>query len=160
MSMTVDNARKNMGFFVKKKPVNDVEQPYIALPDPTAWSGAESALDRSANRDSNGLLHRDMVKNGNVPTLKHPTKLEYSNYSEEVVRFIMSLVADDWFTFVCPDPTAEKLVSTDPRLNNRYLREMKAYCGDREWEYVWCPTDDDGTHGEWICNLKMSVIEF
>lgn len=114
----------------------------VPIPDPSAFSGADSALDSMGKRDATGLLHRKMV------ALKHPTKLEFTNYPKSAVATIMNLVLGESFQFTYPDP-------------RQGLITVTAYVGDREWEYVWCPSDEEGnTDGEWIANLKMSVIEF
>lgn len=130
--MTDMQLRYGMGFKIDGVPI----------PDPSAFSGADSALDSMGKRDATGLLHRKMVAQ------KHPTKLEYNNFPKSAVATIMSLVLGESFQFTFPDP-------------RQGLITVTAYVGDREWEYIWCPTNDDGTEdGEWVVNLHMSVIEF
>ena len=108
----------------------------VPIPDPTAFSGADSALDTLGKRDANGNLHRKMV------AIKHPTKVEYTNYGWDMIKHIMQLMIGEEFQFTYPDP----------RLG---MRTMKAYAGDREWECVRFPSD-----GQKIGTLKVSLIEF
>lgn len=116
----------NMGFKINNTPI----------PDPSVFTGRDSALDSEGGRDMNGLLHRKMV------ATKHPTKIEYNNMDWEMMQTVMGLMLDESFQFTYPDPR------TGPTT-------IKAYCGDREWE---CVMADDNKG--WIGTLKFSCIEF
>lgn len=107
------------------------------IPDPSAFSGAVSALDLSAKRDSTGMMHRKYV------TTKRPIKLEYKNIEWDMIKYILDLVVEERFTFTTPDPSTGELT------------EMECYTGDREWTANMCPEN-----GMWIGDLKFSVIEY
>lgn len=107
-----------------------------AIPDPSVFTGKDSALDSEGGRDMNGLLHRKMV------ATKHPTKMEYNNIDWDMAKTIMGLMLGESFNFTYPDPRTGTTT-------------IKAYCGDREWEVIRA-----GQTRGWICNLKFSCIEF
>lgn len=108
------------------------------IPDPAVFTGAESDLDALGERDATGYLHRDMV------ATKHPLKLEYHNIPWQTVKDICTLMYGlDKFTFTFPDPFHSTNTTID------------AYVGDREFEAVWSPEN-----GNWIGNLKFSIIEY
>ncbi len=118
-----------------------------AIPDPSAFTGAASALDTEGGRDATGTLHRAMV------ATKHPLKLEYHSITFEMMESIMSKMRGESFQFSFPDP------------KDGYIT-IKAYCGDREWETQSAAGDVD-TSGQsdawkkkWIGDLKFSVIEY
>lgn len=71
--MSVRDYRYTMGFAVDGKPI----------PDPSGFSGSDSSLDTSAERDANGLLHRAMV------ATKHPLKIEWRNIEWNVITSIL-----------------------------------------------------------------------
>lgn len=116
-----------MGFKVNGQPI----------PDPSQYSGTESALDTSAERDANGYLHRAMV------AIKRPVKIKWDNVDWAMITQILSLVKEDRFKFTCPDPSLGGMVTRE------------CYAGDREWDCVWAP---DGK--EEIGTLSFSVIEY
>ena len=120
-------ARYDMGFCVNGVP----------LPDPTAFTGAESDLDTMGKRDATGYLHRTKV------ATKHPLKLEYSNIPWERIMDIAALLREDKFNFTFPSPFTGD------------MQTMEAYVGDRDFESTWNPTN-----GVWFGNLKFSVIEY
>lgn len=107
------------------------------IPDPYQYSGTESALDTSAERDATGYLHRQMV------ATKRPVKIKWQNIDWDMITEILSHVKEDSFMFTCPDPSLGGMVT------------RKCYAGDREWDCVWSP---DGK--ESIGNLSFSVIEY
>lgn len=120
--------RYEMGFAIDGTPI----------PDPKAFSGAESDLDTMGERDATGYLHRDMV------ATKHPLKIEYENIPWAMVIQICSLIrGKDQFQFTFPDPfrNGESTIT--------------AYAGDREFECVWAPVDQ-----LWLGHLKFSIIEY
>lgn len=119
--------RYDMGFLVDGKPI----------PDPFEFSGTESALDTSAERDATGYLHRAMV------ATKHPYKIKWQNIEWEMINQILAKVKGDRFQFTCPDP-ANGLPST-----------RECYAGDREWNCRWSPEGK-----EYIGDLSFSVIEY
>lgn len=112
----------------------------IPIPDPTAFSGKDSALDSMGNRDATGYLHRNMV------ATKHPLKIEYSNFGWNMIEEIMHKLTGEKLLFTYPDPRQGQIT-------------IEAYVGDREWEAIHCP-GDDMFRSEWIGNLKFSVIEY
>lgn len=115
-----------MGFAINGTPI----------PDPSAFSGKDSALDSEGGRDANGLLHRKMV------ATKHPVKIEYHNFDWSMIQTIMGMMLDERFQFTYPDPRTG-------------LTTITAYCGDRDWDCVKA----DSTKG-YLGNLSFSVIEF
>ena len=63
--------RYAMGFKVDGQPI----------PDPAAFSGSDSSLDTSAERDANGMLHRAMV------ATKHPIKIEWRHIEWHMIGY-------------------------------------------------------------------------
>lgn len=108
-----------------------------AIPDPTAFSGAESDLDTMGERDATGYLHRNMV------ATKHPLKLEYKNVPWEWIMDLCPMLRHDKFQFTFPDPW------------NGGFTTIDAYVGDRDFECTWAPEG-----GMYIGSLKFSVIEY
>lgn len=109
-----------------------------AIPDPSEYSGADSALDASGERDATGYLHRDMV------ATKHPLKLKWNAMDWTMMCSILSLLTGESFSFTYPDPSTGT------------SKTMTAYCGDREWncELIMTP------NSEYVGSLSFSVIEF
>ena len=109
-----------------------------SIPDPMSFSGKESDLDTMGERDANGDLHRNRV------ATKHPLNIEYKGLPWGVIPEICQLLMDDQFSFTFPSPfsTSGAVVIT-------------AYAGDRDFTATWSPTD-----GEWIGDLKVSIIEY
>ena len=108
-----------------------------AIPDPSAFSGAESALDTMGERDATGYLHRNMV------ATKYPLKFEYKNIPWKTIMDICALINGAKFNFTFPSPFAGAMTT------------IEAYAGDREFEAVRMV--DDRT---WVGNLKFSVIQY
>lgn len=109
----------------------------VPIPDPMAFTGAESDLDTMGERDATGYLHRNKV------ATKHPLKLEYRNISWDLIMDIGKLLNKDKFIFKYPSPFTGK------------IETMEAYVGDRDFESVWNPEN-----AIWIGSLKFSVIEY
>lgn len=109
-----------------------------AIPDPSSFSGRESDLDTMGERDANGYLHRNRV------ATKHPMSIEYRNIPWKVITPLCQLMMQDKFTFRYPSP-----FSVSGMVN------ITAYAGDRNFTAVWSPED-----GEWIGDLKVSIIEY
>lgn len=107
------------------------------IPDPTEYSGTESSLDTSAERDATGYLHRTMV------AIKHPVKIKWKNIDWDMITKILAKVKGDRFEFTCPDPSQGGVVT------------RTCYAGDREWDCVWSPDGVDS-----LGNLSFSVIEY
>ena len=108
-----------------------------SIPDPSVFTGAESALDTMGERDATGYLHRNMV------ATKHPLKLEYHGITWATITTICSLLNGEKFNFTFPSPFAGS------------AQTIQAYTGDREFEAIWNPNDR-----AWVGNLKFSVIEY
>lgn len=109
-----------------------------AIPDPSAFSGAESDLDTLGKRAADGYLRRNKV------AMKAPTKLEWQNIELDMIQYIGNLMnKGENFQYTYPDPI-------------RGLCTITAYCGDRNWDAVLCNVDN---HHKWIGTLKVSVIE-
>ena len=125
----------------------DIRHPYTykmgfavdgtAIPDPSGFSGADSALDASGERDANGYLHRDMV------ATKHPLKIEWNALDWGMMMEILPLVKGEQFMFTYPDPCSGE------------YQTIEAYAGDRAWDVQRIL--DDGTY---VGKLSFSVIEF
>ena len=118
-----------------------------AIPDPSVFTGAASALDSQGSRDANGLLHRKMV------AMKHPLKLEYHSITWDMMENIMSKMTGESFQFTFPDPA------------DGYIT-IKAYVGDREWVTQAARSQVDQTRESiawkksWLGDLSFSVIEY
>lgn len=119
--------RYAMGFKVDGQPI----------PDPAAFSGSDSSLDTSAERDANGMLHRAMV------ATKHPLKIEWRHIEWHMITDILTRVVGESFQFTYPDPSTGTLST------------RKCYAGDRAWTCVWAPENKT-----YIGTLSFSVIEF
>lgn len=109
-----------------------------AIPDPSGFSGKDSALDASGDRDASGLLHRDMV------ATKQPLKIEWAALDWTMISTILPLVSGESFQFTFPDPN-----------DAGGLRTMTAYAGDRDWDVQRIMET-----GEYVGKLSFSVIEF
>ncbi len=126
---------------------HDIKSPYTydmgfevdgtPIPDPSAFSGADSALDTSGERDMTGMLHRNMV------ATKHPLKIEWNILDWGMMNFILPLVRGESFLFKYPDPSTGT------------YQTIKAYAGDRSWDVVRIMPD-----GTYTGKLSFSVIEF
>lgn len=109
-----------------------------ALPDPASFSGKESDLDTMGERDATGYLHRNRV------ATKHPMNVEWKNVPWGKIQEMCGLMMSDKFTFSYPNPFSATGVTT-----------IQAYAGDRDFTAVWSPQ-----YGEWVGNLKVSIIEY
>lgn len=126
--MSVRTYNYSMGFAVDGTPI----------PDPSAFSGKDSALDASGERDASGYLHRDMV------ATKQPLKLEYSAIDWDMISTILSLTKNESCQFTFPDPNTPG-----------ETRTMTAYVGDRDWDVQLIMET-----GEYVGKLSFSAIEF
>lgn len=108
-----------------------------AIPDPSSFSGKESDLDTMGERDATGMLHRNRV------ATKHPLHMEYKNLSWTDIQKLCAKLKKAKFQFEYPDPW------------NGDTATIYAYVGDRDFTAVWSPEG-----GEWIGDLKFSVIEY
>ena len=118
----------SMEFAVNGKPI----------PNPSAFSGAESDLDTMGERDATGYLHRNKV------ATKYPLKLEYSNIPWNALVAICQLMTNESFEFTFPDP-----------FSTNATRTITAYAGDRKFSAVQM----SNTRAEYVANLKVSIIE-
>lgn len=109
-----------------------------AIPDPSEYSGAVSALDAQGSRDMTGELHRDMV------ATKNPLKLKWDALDWDTISVILSKLTEESFQFTFPDPSTMD------------LRTMKAYCGDRDWDVKLITIPNR----IYVGSLAFSVIEF
>lgn len=126
--MTDRTYRYEMGFAINGKPI----------PDPSSFTGAVSDLDTLGERDSTGTLRRNKV------ATKYHTKLEWQNIEWGMLQYIGNLMNDgDRFQFRYVDPVGG-------------TQTITAYCGDREWDGVYCVDPNDR---KWIGTLRVSVIE-
>lgn len=108
------------------------------IPDPSSFSGKESDLDTSGERDATGYLHRNRV------STKHPLSIEYKNIPWDVITELCAMMMSDKFSFTFPNPFAAGGTMT-----------IQAYAGDRDFTAVWSPEN-----GIWIGDLKVSIIEY
>lgn len=113
-----------------------------ALPDPSSFEGADSALDTSGERDMNGLLHRNMV------ATKHPLKLEWETVDWGMMNYILPKVRGESFSFTYPDPCSGE------------MKTIKAYAGDRAWGVKRILVDEETGEKTYVGKLSFSVIEF
>lgn len=120
--------RFKMGFLVNETPI----------PDPSSFTGSVSDLDTLGERDSTGTLRRNKI------ATKYHSKLEWRNIGWEMLQYIGGLLGEgDRFRFCYIDPIGGQ-------------QEITAYCGDREWEAVFCAAPDER---DWVGTLRVSVIE-
>ena len=127
MGLRWPNFRHEMGF--------KVGQDYI--PDPSEFSGADSALDTEGGRDATGHLHRNMV------ATKRPLHIKWTNAPWPMISYIMQRVKDAQFQFSFPNPSTCAIDT------------IVAYAGDREWDVKWAEPDH-----QYIGTLEFSVIEY
>lgn len=118
----------------------------VAIPDPSVFDGAASALDSMGNRDGTGTLHRKMVAE------KHsPIEIEYHSISYKMMETIMSKMRGEYFDFTFPDP-ADGLVT------------IKGYVGDRKWttQIANGEPSASGTSwkNQWFGNLTFHIMEY
>jgi hypothetical protein len=108
------------------------------IPDPSSFEYTVSDLDLSAERDSNGTLHRDRV------ATKHNCKISYDALTYPIVKEILGLIADAEFSFsfIRPD-TLQEYTGT-------------YYVGDRTMKVInaW----DEPCN--WLCDLSFDLIEY
>ena len=109
-----------------------------AIPDPSGFSGADSSLDASGERDATGELHRDMV------ATKRHLKLKFNSWDFEMITRLLTLTRGEEFQFTYPDPSSNCEPTT-----------IRAYAGDRDWDVT-----QSTPFGGYIGNLAFSVIEF
>ena len=107
------------------------------IPDPSKFGGEESDLDTMGERDATGYLHRDMV------ATKHPVNVEFNNIPWDAICAIGALIAPQ-ISFTYPDPFSQTRTRT-----------ITAYAGNRKFDAVHMPTN-----GDWLGNLKFSIIEY
>ena len=107
------------------------------IPDPVVFSGMESELDTLDDRDATGELHYSKVAK------KHPLKMEYRNIPWSAILTIGALLDADKFQFTYPSPFTGTAVT------------MYAHAKDREFDTVWAPET-----GDWLGNLKFSIVEY
>ena len=107
------------------------------IPDPSEFSGIDSALDASGSRDATGTVHRDMV------ATKVPVKLKWDALDWDTISDIISRMRNEYMQFTYPDPSTKA------------LRTMTAYCGDREWDVklITVPAR------QYVGSLSFSIIE-
>ena len=121
------NLRYTMGFAIGSTPI----------PDPKAFSGAESELDTLDDRDAAGGLHYSKV------ATKHPLKVEYRNIPWSTILAIGALLNSDKFQFTYPSPFTGTAVT------------MYAHAKDRNFNAVWAPEN-----GDWLGDLTFSIEEY
>lgn len=110
----------------------------VLIPDPSSFSGASSDLDTLGTRSTTGELHRNKV------ATKHHMKLSWNGLEWDMIRYIGDLLAQgDRFRFTYVDALDG-------------LQTIVAYCGDREWEALFCADTYDS---KWLGTLSVSVIE-
>lgn len=108
------------------------------IPDPASFTGKESDLDTSGERDSTGYLHRNRV------ATKHPLSIEYKNIPWSAIVELCGMMMNSKFSFTFPNPFSGGQTMT-----------IQAYAGDREFSAVWSPEN-----GIWLGDLKVSIIEY
>ena len=118
----------NMGFAING----------IPIPDPSGFSGSDSDLDASGERDATGYLHRAKV------AMKRPLKVKYKNWEWGKMQEILTMLTNDRFSFTYPDPS-----------RGGALRTIEAYAGDRDWDVVLITQLNT-----YVGNLEFSVIEY
>lgn len=117
------------------------------IPDPTAWSGSISDLDRYGERDMTGLLHRDRV------ATKEPFKINYTNIPWDEAHTIISLT------------TAEQFQVTFMSLRTNAPETITAYRGaDVNYSVVQCFDGDfdnsEGNGTNCLVTIDISIIEY
>ncbi len=108
------------------------------IPDPSSFVYTISDLDISAERDTNGKLHR-----GRVAT-KHNCKIKYDALTYSIVMEILQLLtaAEFSFSFIRPD-TLQEYTGT-------------YYVGDRTMNVINALDD----RSKWLCDLSFDLIEY
>lgn len=107
------------------------------LPDPSEYSGIDSALDTQGSRDATGEAHRDMV------ATKNPIKLKWNALDWDMISEILSHLREEYVTVTYPDPST------------RTIRTMTAYAGDRDWDVKLITTP----RRQYVGTLSFSLIE-
>ena len=120
----------------------------MAIPDPSVFDGASSALDSMGKRDANGLLHRKMVAE------KHsPIEIEYHTITFAMMENIMSKMRGESFQFTFPDPADG-------------LTTITAYVGDRKWKTQMAQEKAEAGalkknwKDNWYGDLSFHVLEY
>jgi len=108
-----------------------------AIPDPSAYACNEQSLDQSAERSTDGMLHRVYVAS------KEKCELTWNLLDYETARTILLLVSPPSFSFT--------FIST--RQGN--VRTGTFYAGDRKMEAVWLPNGKEHYY-----KLSFNVIEY
>jgi hypothetical protein len=105
--------RYELGFSVDGTPV----------PDPTKFTASESALDTSAERDADGMLHRAMV------ATKVHCSITFTNFPWSTIQNILGLVRGESFSFAFPDPTTGGVNTRTCYAGDRQIEITRAYEG-------------------------------
>lgn len=110
-----------------------------AIPDPSGFKYSVADVDVSAERDTTGLLHRQMV------ATKHNVGISYNTIDYSTAEQILQWLNSPSFTLTYPDPQTGA------------LRTGKYYVGDRSLEAIWTPT---AQKWRWIGSLSFDMIEY
>lgn len=109
-----------------------------ALPDPSEFKYTAASLDVSAERNTNGLLLREMV------ATKHNLGLTWDALSWSTILTVLGLVQGESFTLSFPSP------ETGTTYTGKY------YVGDRAVDAIMM----SGDQSEWFGSLTFNLIEF
>lgn len=117
----------------------------VAIPDPSSYGYSSQSLDTFAERDTTGLLHRNMVDT------KFNVALQWQGLDYATAQDILQRITQPEFTFTFPCP--EIPVST-----NNGLYTGRYYVGDRKIDMIWAGNSSDKS--DWICSLQFDLIEY
>lgn len=109
-----------------------------AIPDPSEFKYTAASLDASAERNTQGLLFRDMV------AIKHNVSLKWDALSWTTIQSILALVQSDSFELKFPSP------ETGAIYTGTY------YVGDREVDAILLA----GNQSDWYGSLSFNLIEY
>ena len=109
-----------------------------AIPDPSEFKYTAASVDVSAERNTNGLLVRDMV------AIKHNVGLKWDSLDWSTITSILGLVQGESFELKFPSP------ETGTIYTGTY------YVGDREVDAILLA----GNQADWFGSLSFNLIEF
>lgn len=109
-----------------------------SIPDPSEFKYTAASLDASAERNTQGLLFRDMV------ATKHNVSLKWDSLSWSTIQTILGLVQGDSFELKFPSPETASIYT------GTY------YVGDREVDVTLMA----GTQSDWFGSLSFDLIEY
>ena len=115
----------------------------VAIPDPAGFGYKSQSEDTSAERDTTGYLHRQMV------ATKYNVSLSWNGLDYVTASSILRAVRAPKFIFSFPCPEEE---------NETGIHTGEYYAGDRSMDAI--KMVDEENKENWIVSMNFDCIEF